>query len=287
MLAVLAVALVACGGTATTPSPSHSQPSPSPSASPDAGAIDHPTGAGDTVLRLEEGGGLMMVEWVAADAPVFTLYGDGTVVYRNPADLMPQSDDGLVRFNSYRTAQLTEPKVQELLNFAINQGALGIARARYDNNEFADASMTTFTIDAGGTKKVVEVYALMEADGQGPEAGVRRAFSALAKRLRDFDADGDLLAVDYAPAAYRGTLIEMQGAPGAVADWPWPDIAIDDFKRPAGNEFGLPQRAMSPEEVEALGVADPEGGVHGMYLDGPDGKAYSFVLRPLLPDETA
>jgi len=228
----------------------------------------------------------MMVEWVVADAPVFTLYGDGTVVYRNPADPMPASDDGLVRFNPYRTALLTGPRIQELLEFAINQGALGIARARYEDNTTTDASTTTFTIEAGGTRKVVEVNALMEADKQGPDAVVRGAFSALAQRLKDFDADGDMLVADYVPAAYRGTLIESQGAPGVVVDWPWPALTVDDFQKPAGQEFGFARRAMSPDEVRTLGVADPEGGVHGMYLEGSDGKVYSLVLRPLLPDET-
>jgi hypothetical protein len=284
LLAIVVLALASCGGAATMPSASHSPASPS--APPETEGVDHPDGAGDLVLRLEEGGGMMMVEWVAASAPVFSLYGDGTVVFRNAADPMPDVNDGLVRGNPYWTAKLTEPKVQELLEFAVNQGALGIARARYDNNTMADASTTTFTIEAGGTKKVVEVYALMEAGEESQDAVVRRAFAALAERLRDFGADADLLVADYAPAAYRGTLIEAQGAPGQVADWPWPEVAIADFEKPADQDFGFPRRLMSPSDVEALGAAEVEGGVHGIYLEGPDGKVYSFVLRPLLPDET-
>jgi hypothetical protein len=49
----------------------------------------------------------------------------------------------------------------------------------------------------------------------------------------------------------------------------------------------MPERLMSPEEVEALGITPFEGGFQGLTLIGPDdGRVYSFSLRPLLPDET-
>ena len=37
------------------------------------------------ILRYEEGGGFMMAGFIATQAPIFTLYGDGTVIFRNPA----------------------------------------------------------------------------------------------------------------------------------------------------------------------------------------------------------
>jgi len=44
---------------------------------------------------------------------------------------------------------------------------------------------------------------------------------------------------------------------------------------------------MTADEVEALGIEPFTGGFQGLTLIGPDdGKAYSFSLRPLLPDET-
>jgi hypothetical protein len=34
-------------------------------------------------------------------------------------------------------------------------------------------------------------------------------------------------------------------------------------------------------------IESPEGGFQGMTLIGPDGKTYSFSLRPLLPDDAS
>jgi hypothetical protein len=47
-------------------------------------------------------------------------------------------------------------------------------------------------------------------------------------------------------------------------------------------------RTITPEEAAAVGVEGFENGIAtGVYLEGPDGRTYSLVLRPLLPDETA
>jgi hypothetical protein len=43
---------------------------------------------------------------------------------------------------------------------------------------------------------------------------------------------------------------------------------------------------MTPAEVDVLGLTDIDGGFSGLGLVGPDGKAYRFSLRPLLPDES-
>ena len=53
---------------------------------------------------------------------------------------------------------------------------------------------------------------------------------------------------------------------------------------PNGNQF--PHRTMSIAEVEALKVSDYQGGFQNMALEGPDGKTYTFSLRPLLPGES-
>ena len=90
LLPVLALAVVACSSSGASPSPSASAapPSSAPSAAPSpsagpVGAIDHQTGATDVLLRYDVGGGLMMPGFSATQTPIFTLYGDGTVVFRN------------------------------------------------------------------------------------------------------------------------------------------------------------------------------------------------------------
>jgi hypothetical protein len=151
----------------------------------------------------------------------------------------------------------------------------------------ADASTSTFTIDAGGVKKTVAVYALGLEDGADAQA--RKAFQTLADRLRDFDNGGTIASDVYAPTAYRGVLIEQEGGPAAnVIAWPWPHLTVADFEQDPNGEGAIqfPHRAMTADEVAALDLGDITGGVQGVVLDAPDGKTYSFVLRPLLPEES-
>jgi hypothetical protein len=42
---------------------------------------------------------------------------------------------------------------------------------------------------------------------------------------------------------------------------------------------------MTAADVVALQLTGIEGGIQGLALKGPDGKAYTFLLRPLLADE--
>jgi hypothetical protein len=151
----------------------------------------------------------------------------------------------------------------------------------------ADASTAVFTIEAAGIKKTVSVYALgLEMDGveDGP---ARAAFKKLAERLSDFDQGGKIDTAVYEPEAYRGVLFE---SPGVVAPdirpWPWTDLTVADFAPdadPNGNQF--PQRRLTPAEVDLLDITDYQGGFQNLVLKSPDGKAYTFSLRPLLPEE--
>lgn len=231
---------------------------------------------------------MMMAGWAASQAPIFTLYGDGTVVFRNQTMEMPPAEGSVTRTNPFRTAKLSEEQIQDLLAYALGEGNLGIARAQYDNPMVTDVGTSTFMVAAGGLKKTVSVYALgMESEGV-PDQGARRAFNALATRLGDFDRGGTIATDVYRPAAYRGVL--MDGTGMVVPDvraWPWKDVKPGDFAGPADpNAFQLATRTMTPDEVAGLGVDGSEGGFGGMILSGPgDGKLYSFAVRPLLPDE--
>jgi hypothetical protein len=293
VLAALVVVVAACstggavGSPAASPGASGSE-SDSP-ASPDFGAIEHPTGATDVVLRFEEGGGFVMPAFLATQAPAFTLYGDGTIVFRNAAG-EPLEPIGSVFPNiPFRTARLSEEQVQELLTFALGESGLGIARPDYPNDQIADASTAVFTINAGGLSKTVSIYALgLEMDGMA-DGPARAAFKRLAERLQTIDTGGSVASEAYVPVAYRGILLEGQpGAPDAKP-WPWTDIAPGDVVSIADpNAFQVPARVLTPDEVEALGIAPFEGGFQGLTLIGPDnGRFYTFSLRPLLPDETA
>ena len=287
-LAALSIVVVACGGGATATS----QPSTTPTeeASPSSGgfgAIEHATGQTDVLLRFEQGGGFVAPGFLATQAPIFTLYGDGTVVFRNPMQDPLPPVGSVSPERPFRTARLSEDQIQAVLEDALGRGSLGTARTDYQDAQIADAPTAVFTVNAGGLSKRVSVYALGMDVEDSPDAPARAAFQSLAERLQDFDKGGTLSTSEYAPERYRGIL--MDGGPGALdaMPWPWPDLKPVDFTaNPDPDAFQLPTRVLSVTDVEALGISPFRGGFQGLTLIGPgDGKSYSFSLRPLLPDE--
>jgi len=292
---VLAVTLLACSSGAaqsqvpsTPPSSGPSAaPSEAPSGTPIAGGVEHKTGTTDILLRYDEGGGFMIAGYSASQAPAFTLYGDGTVIFRNGMLEGPAAQGSVMTFNPMRTAKLSEEQIQELLVLALGEGGLAAARPNYENNMVTDAGTTTFTIDAGGIKKTVSIYALgFDVEGSA-DAPARTAFKKLADRLADFDQGGSIATGVYTPDAYRAALIESPGmAAPDIRDWPWTDLTVADFK-PDGDPNGLsfPHRTMSTEEIDLLDVKDFEGGFNGLVLRGSDNKLYTVALRPLLPED--
>jgi hypothetical protein len=276
------VLAAACATGAASLSPT--LPTPAPTL-----AIEHAKGWADVVLRMSTGGGFVAPGFLLTEAPEFTLYGDGTVVFRNPANVpvAPVPDDGVFRNAAFKTARLTEAQIQELLEFAIGPSGLGIARAQYDPCCVADAPSTTFILRAGGLDKEVSVGALDFDDPKpGPDSLVRKAFKGLAERLRNLDRIG-IPSPAFVPTAYRGILFDGAGG-GAVPirDWPWMAFGPDGFTSPAdpnGNQ--TPTRTLTADEVASLKVSGIEGGAQSIALRTSNGKIFLLGLRPLLPDE--
>jgi hypothetical protein len=289
-LLLLSVVALACTGGGAGSSPP-GEPSPSSSASPSPtgggfGAIEHASGATDVLLRFEQGGGFIAPAFQATRAPIFTLYGDGTVTFRNPMQDPLPPVGAVTPERSFRTALLSEDQIQKVLEDALGRGGLGAARPEYLDNRVADAPTATFTVTAGGLSKHVAVYALGIEAPDSPDAPARAAFEQLAERLQDFDNGGAVATSEFVPERYRGILLEGQpGAPDAK-DWPWSDLEPADFvSNPDPNAMQLPTYVLTVDQVEALGISQYRGGFQGLTLRGPDKKTYSFSLRPLLPDE--
>lgn len=229
----------------------------------------------------------MMAGYSAAQSPIFTLYGDGTVIFRNTLKAPPPAQGSTMPFTPLRTAKLTEAQVVELLTLALGEGGLAVARPSYDNPLVADAGTTVFTIEAGGIKKAVSIVALgMDVEPTNPDGPARAAFKKLADRLADFDEGGSIETAAYDPPAYRATIVDGgMAAPDAI-EWPWADLTVKDFKPdvdPNGLQF--PHATLTKEQVAALGVKDFEGGFFGTSLKGSDGKPYILAVRPILPDD--
>ena len=291
---VLLLSVVACSSAGARPTSPSAAPSEAPSSSASdapsptaAGGIDHKTGATDVLLRYDEGGGLMMAGYSAAQAPIFTLYGDGTVIFRNPLKEPPAAQGSTMRFNPLRTAKLTEDQVVELLTLALGEGGLAVARPSYENPMVADAGTTVFTVDAGGIKKVVSIVALgMDVEPTNADGPARAAFKKLAERLADFDQGGTVDTAVYTPTGYRATIVDGGMAAPDTVEWPWTDLTVKDFK-PDGDPNGLrsPHATLTKDQVAALGITEFDGGFFGTPIKGSDGKPYILAVRPILPDD--
>ena len=272
--------------TATPGTGPSGSPSPGPTGTPDTGAIAHPDGATTVVLRYESGGGFVPPDFLATQVPAFTLYGDGTVLYRPATAEMPARAPGdPVRYAPLRVASLTEDQVQALLVDALTSG-LAVARDRYENQQIADAPTTFFTLDANGIQKRVEVYALGIDTGGGPDSAILARLAGLADRLANFDpqvAAGKATDVGaFRPDRFRATLIEGAAGDAAPITWPWTGFGPSSFSRPP--DGSLPSRAISGADAGQLGLADIEGGVSGITIK-VGSTTYGLGLRPLLPDE--
>jgi hypothetical protein len=284
--AVLLVALgtAACGSTGAT-----SSPSSAPTASPTPQGIAHPTGPDEIVLRFDESGGFVPVEFLAAHVPTFTLYGDGRVVFVAAAVPTEQPPNAPGLGQPIRTATLSEEQIQGLLEFALAEGGLANARAEYQNPLVADAPTAVFEINADGDSKTVSIMALGLDAEPGPDSAIKAAFVKLRERLANFDQGGTLASEPYVAKAYRGVLLEAAGVVGVqVHAWPWPHLTPADFKLPADqNVLQQRKRVLEPDEAAELGIDGFTDGIQaGVFFRGPDTTLYSFVLRPLLPDET-
>lgn len=294
-LAVLSVTVALAGcGAAVAPTPGSSPgASGGPSVGPSApvGEIDHPTGPTTVILRIDEGGGFVAPSFLVTEAPAFSMYGDGTVIFRDPTATLPPASDEVIRSIPFQAVRLSEDEVQALLAFALGPGGLGIARTQYQL-PVADAPTTTFTVVAGGVSKSVSVNGLGVGADAGADAAVLEALAALRERLMRFGTSvrGE---TPWVPERYRGILMEAIGGgdqPGRRIAWPWPNIRPNDFVKPADpNAIGWPTRVLSPTDVAALGLDGLEGGAQGILLERPAGvpagMPYELALRPLLPDE--
>jgi hypothetical protein len=233
------------------------------------------------VLRFEESGGFVPIESLATYAPSFTLYGDGTVVFRDPYAPLPEPQNNVQLSVPFQTVKLDEAGIQALLKQALNQGGLAIATGPYTCN-CADIPTATFTISVGGQTKQVSVTGMSPDMHQGASAAIVQQLADFAELLRLF-ADNVPGEAPYIPSGYRGVLIEAEQPFGPVVAWPWTDLTPADFES-GENEF-FKTAALTPAQVEALGIDGVQSGMTGVSVQ-TEGQLYTFSLRPLLPDET-
>jgi hypothetical protein len=255
-----------------------------------SGAIEHPNGPADVLLRYDHGPDLGGILGVPGDesfrspwpGPEFTLYGDGTIIFRDETRAATPAKGPVARGTPFARAHLAEDQVQALLAFALTDGGMAVAAPKYDSGgEGCDDGVWTYTLHAGGIDRRVE------------SGGCVDILEQLGAHLRSVAADARAQA--WAPDAYWASLVRtrtlvrsglLSRVPATDVRWPWPRIRPADFARlkdswPEGEAL----RLLTVAEAARLGVTG--GGVQRTYLLGPDGTtAYALLTWPMLPDET-
>jgi hypothetical protein len=277
--------LVVASAPALAQSTQPASPSASPSGVPGVvGVIPHPTDPTAIVLRMDSCCGFVPLDVALTSVPVFTLYGDNTVVFRPQSESFPAPGEAMPPLV---VATLSPEQVDALLTFALEQGALRDAVGPYTQPLVADLPTTFFTINAADVVKTVEVQAL--GVDEGPDAAIRARFGQLADLLDSFEeqvALGNVESVEpYAPDRYRGILTSAEGVSPEVEPvaWPWTDVSPGDFQGPAE---GIARYAgLTAEQVAAV-TEVPNGGAGSILVSLPDGDGVAYLaVRPLLPDE--
>jgi hypothetical protein len=162
-IASLAVALLAsaCGGVGEGNSSASGGTGTSSGAS-GGGAIEHPTGPDDLVLRVFTGGGFTSLEWSLREMPQISIYGDGRLIVQGPViEIYPGP-----ALPNLQVSHLTEEGLQAVLAAAADAGLLG-KDADYPFACVSDLPTTTFTVNAGGATHTVSAYALGFGDSTG------------------------------------------------------------------------------------------------------------------------
>jgi len=288
---------------APTPNPSRVAPTATP-----APAIEHATGQTDDLLRFEDGTGESEFGGVFAPGPIFTLYGDGTVIFRNDLAKPPPTEGSIVRALPFWVAHLSEPEIQSVLRFALDQGGLGSARkppadsaeAVY-GEELGDdyTSALTFRIHLEGLDNRVLVLArdptLALGPDDDPDAQARSAFATLADYFRHFGERANVPTTTWMPDRYWGTLAGPWSNCDTAIKWPWPEIGLDGFLLPEQLhlwEWYWPgsssdkRRIMTSEEAALLGLQNIAGGVQTCLVGPNNGERLFFALWPLSPADT-
>lgn len=262
-------------------------PQPSDKPTP-TGPIGHAMGPTDVVLRVDAKPDLGVGELdgeTFQPGPEFTLYGDGTAIFRNDRGPMPPAERSIVRARPFTIAHLTEDQIQALLLFALGEGGLTTACDIYESRDTDVSGSLVFTVHTGALDRRIESFG---EDPLGP----------LIDRLLNLDRTGGVPTAVWEPDRFRGTIFDVEPANygGVLPDpedfgtfaWPWPGLGPEGFVRPEGPDFALPSRVLSAAESGVHGFSKFGGLVNRVYLVGPDRKTlYYFAMWPVFPDETS
>ena len=260
---------------------------PPPRGAPPSGLIAHAMGPTDVVLRYDRDPDIGLSELGGeqfSPGPEFTLYGDGTVIFRTTAGEAPSAGARIVRGQPFRIVRLDAADTQALLRYALGEGGLTDACERYETNDTDGSDSHILTVRAGGLVKRIDVGGPSPLGTLLSELGAYKPAPGIAARVWAPDRYWGIL-FEAAPAIESG-LIPKPSEVGS-SPWPWSNLTPADFSgRAEGGWIGYPRRVMSTAAASVLNLSDDGGVVQRIYIVGPDDKTiYYFSLWPVAPDE--
>lgn len=247
-----------------------------------------PTDNGDEpslVLRIEEEGGFVPVEYMFTRQPTVVWMSDGSV-YMQPAmiEIYPSPIQ-----TGYQVAKLDSSVIDDLRAAARDAGLDkdGDLPPDESGGAVADASTTVFIyVDEDGTEHRVSAYALGFMD-ETPERQALMEMRDKATDLASFNGGADV-DMDIQPA----DRIRI----GVKAYTPIEDLPQEDQEWPLGDLASFGEAADDQTIVERCGilkgadVATFVEAAQGANIATPwvsGGQRFSILVDPLTPDETA
>lgn len=253
--------------------------------------IEHPTSPNRLVLRVEQGGGFVPIEYALRDVPLFSLYGDGRIVTTGPQIAIYPGP----ALPNLVVTRISDEGIQAILRAARDAGLLGPDR-HYDHPGIADVHTTTFTVVAEGSRHVISAYALGVDDATGlipeDEREARRKLSDFQAKLSDLRSwlpqgsvgeessfEFDELRIFVRQASWESP---DEGLEQPEIEWPLEEglagfgQELNDLEFRCGSVEGASLATLLPV-VQNANELTP-------WRDGAE--LYGLVFRPLLPDES-
>jgi hypothetical protein len=258
---------------------------------PGVGGIDHSAARDHVLVRVSFEGGFTPIEWTYTNFPIFSLYGDGTLVL--PGAQMELYPGPALPAISRR--QIDEPGIQAILEEALD--AVADIPGNLDDLGFmgiADAPTTVISVSADGVDRTIRAYALAELserpDGMPEEEyRARLRLQQLVTKLGVLDPWLPVGSIGpetgYEASAARlfvGPYRRVDDLPQEPAPWPL-ESALAAF---GGVASGSDMRCGVVEggDWEAVRKAASRSNELTPWTDA--GSTFSILFRPLLPDET-
>lgn len=250
-----------------------------------------PSGSDQLVLRIEQVGGFVPVQFNLTRLPMLSLYDDGLLVTPG-AQIAIYPGPALPALSQQR---LSPDAIQLLVQAAIDAGL------NKDRNLqtmlVSDMPTTVFTLTIDGQTHTTQVYALDPDPGQKPDGRMsqeefqaRKDLAAFLKQANDLSWLPDGSVTDqglYLPTALRIYSGPYQPDPNLTQtpiEWPLTP-GLDLFGESADNTPGG-MRCGTVTGADAATLLPLAEQANELTPWTSDGTRYALSFRPLLPDES-